>query len=306
MFIASLFGVRRRVAVRSAVLLMTVVGICAGSRASEMTDAGDFAEVGAAVIKYAHKVDPARILLVLDIDNTLLAMNNPLGSDQWFEWQRFIIKNEPKSKQRVADTFEGLLEAQGLLYNLSHMHPPQVNLPGLVRKLQAMGIRTLVLTSRGPEYRSATEREFKLNGYDFSKSALPAKQLPNGEFMPYDPANPEQDGLTRDEIAMFGLKDPKPVTYEHGILMTAGQHKGAMLLTLLHDARENVDAVVYDDDNIRHVANVYAALLARGIEITAFHYTAEDVNVTKFEYGSKDDVTRRWRKLEQTLEEVLQ
>lgn len=306
MFSASLMRAWRIVATRLTILLIVVAGFAAEGSASELTDTGDFAEVGAAVVKYAHKIDPARILLVLDIDNTLLAMNSPLGSDQWFEWQKFIIKNEPKSKQRVADSFEGLLEAQGLLYNLQHMHPPQPNLPGLVRKLQAMGIRTLVLTSRGSEYRQATERELKLNGYDFTKSALPVKEVPSGEFMPYDPEHPDQDGLTKDEIAKFHLGQPKPVSYEHGILMTAGQHKGAMLLTLLHDAREDVDAVVYDDDNIRHVANVYAALLARGIEVTAFHYTAEDVNVAKFDYSNKDDVTKKWRKLEQTLEEVLQ
>lgn len=296
----------RNLAARLAILLIVVAGFAADSRASELTDTGDFAEVGAAVLKYAHKIDPARILLVLDIDNTLLAMNSPLGSDQWFEWQKFIIDNDPNSKQRVADTFEGLLDAQGLLYNLQHMHPPQPNLPGLMRKLQAMGIRTLVLTSRGSEYRAATEREFKLNGYDFAKTALPVKGVPSGEFLPYDREHPEQDGLTKEELAKFHLGQPRPVSYEHGILMTAGQHKGAMLLTLLHDAREDIDAIVYVDDNIRHVANVYAALLARGIEITAFHYTAEDVNVAKFDYSNKDDVTKKWRKLEQTLEEVLQ
>ena len=46
------------------------------------------------------------------------------------------------------------------------------------------------------------------------------------------------------------------MSYENGILMTSGQNKGAMLLMLLHSAKDPVDAVVYDDDNIRHVANV--------------------------------------------------
>ena len=55
--------------------------------------------------------------------------------------------------------------------------------------------------------------------------------------------------------------------------MTSGQNKGAMLLMLLHQAKEQPEAVVYDDDNIRHVANVYTAVRDRGNEITAFHYT---------------------------------
>lgn len=295
-----------RAAVRWCALLLVV--FCASTtplRASELTDTTEFAEIGAAVVNYAHKVKPERILLVLDIDNTLLAMDNALGSDQWFEWQRYLIDHEPRSEQRVADTFNGLLEAQGLLYNLSHMHPPQENLPALMKRLQQLGIRTVVLTSRGPEFRVATERELRRNGYDFSKTALPVHDIPGGEFIPYDPEHPERDGLTKDELKKFHLKSPQPITYEDGIMMTAGQHKGAMLLTLLHDAGDDVDAIVYDDDNIKHVANVYAAVLARGKEISAFHYTREAPNIKKFDYGSKKDVTKRWQKLSSVLEEVL-
>src|SRR5215207_574614 len=99
--------------------LLALVAASANLFASELTDTEEFAEIGAVVVKYAHKLEPSRILLALDIDNTLLCMDNPLGSDQWFEWQRYLIDHEPKSKERVADTFPGLLEAQGLLYNLS-------------------------------------------------------------------------------------------------------------------------------------------------------------------------------------------
>jgi len=205
----------------------------------------------------------------------------------------------------VAFSFPGLLEAHVLLYTISSMHPPQKNLPRLVHRLQQMGIRTIVLTSRSPEFRVATERELRRNGYDFAKSALPIPALAGGSFQPYDPENPVKDGLTRAEIERFHLKDPQPISYENGIMMTAGQHKGAMLLTLLHDAASDIDAVVYDDDNIRHVANVYAAMLARGKEITAFHYTREEPNVKKFHYGSKQNVDRQWKQVSTVLEEVL-
>ena len=148
------------------------------SFAGELTDTADFAEVGAAVEQYTHKFKPEHVLLVLDIDNTLLAMDTQLGSDQWFEWQKYLIDHEPSSKYLVSPTFDGLLEAQGLLYDISHMHPPQPNLPGLMRRAQDLGIRTLVLTSRGPEFRAATEREFKRNGYDFARTALPVREVP--------------------------------------------------------------------------------------------------------------------------------
>jgi hypothetical protein len=284
-----------------AALFYCGVGLYAG----ELTDTEDFAEVGATAERYAQKFKPEQVLLVLDIDNTLLAMDSPLGSDQWFEWQKYLIEHEPSSKYVVADSFKGLIDAQGLLYDISHMHPPQPNLPALMRHAQDAGIHTLVLTSRGPEFRAATEREFKRNGYDFARTAMPVHDVPGGTFVPYDVEKPESAGLTKEELAKFHLKEPKPISYENGILMTSGQNKGAMLLVLLHDAKDDVEAVVYDDDNIRHVSNVYAAVRDRGKEISAFHYTKEDANVKKFDYGSKKEVNRKWRQLTRTLEEVL-
>lgn len=296
---------RWEILTRSAAILLAICASVANSLAGELTDTPEFAEVGAAVIKYANTIKPERILLAVDLDNTLLAMDEPLGSDQWFEWQKYLLDHEPQSKYLVAGTFQGLLEAQGLLYKLLPMHPPQKNLPGLMKRLQDMGIRTVVLTSRGHEFREATERELKRNGYDFAKSALTPRKLPEGTFQPYDPNDPVKDGLTKAEIERFHLSDPRPISYENGIMMTAGQHKGAMLLTLLHDAANDIDAVVYDDDNIRHVANVYAAVLARGKEITAFNYTREEPNIKKFQYGDKKYVDQQWKQISKVLEEVL-
>lgn len=286
-----------------ALLLAGWVGRLAS--AGQLSETDEFAEVGTAVAQYANRFEPVRVLLVLDLDNTLLAMDSPLGSDQWFEWQKYLLEHEPQSELLVAKSFAGLLAAQGLLYNLQPMHPPQENLPRLLRRVQQLGVRTVVLTSRGPEFRDATERELKRNGYDLAKSAIEVKRLPRGEFLPFHPDRPHEDGLTQEEIAKYDLSDPRPISFEDGIMMTAGQHKGAMLLTLLHDAEHDIDAVVYDDDNIRHVANVYAAVLARDKEISAFHYTREEANVKQFQYGSKKDVTKRWKKLYRVLEEVL-
>lgn len=288
------------------VLALTVwSGRAAEALASEITAADDFADVAAAANAYADNVGPEHVLLVLDIDNTLLAMNQALGSDQWFEWQKYLLEHEPQSEQLVADSFEGLLEAQGLLYNLGRMHPPQKDLPQMIRHLQGLGVRTLVLTSRGPEFRVATERELRRNGYDFERSALPVRDIPGGTYLPYDLDDPAADGLTKNDVAAFHLEEPRRVSYEHGIMMTAGQSKGAMLLTILHRAEMAVQAVVYDDDNIRHVGYVFAAIAGRGQEITAFHYTREDTHIKRFQYGDKEDVGRRWRKLNRTLEEVF-
>jgi hypothetical protein len=299
-------------AARRASLAVCVAALALGSgwlsvaRASEITATEDFRDVAAAVAEYADEFGPQHVLLVLDIDNTLLAMNQDLGSDQWFEWQKHLLDHEPRSRHLVADSFAGLLDAQGLLFNLGRMHPPQPDLPRIMRRLQNMGIHTLVLTSRGDEFRVATERELRRNGYDFATSALPVGRLPRGMYLPYDLENLSDDGLAERDVQAFGMTDPKPVSYENGLYMTAGQPKGAMMLAILHHARPEIRAMVYADDHIRHVAYVFAAMAGRNREITAFHYTREEARVKRFQYGDKEGVSRRWRKLYRTLEEVFE
>jgi hypothetical protein len=206
----------------------------------------------------------------------------------------------------VAETFDGLLEVQGLLYNLGRMHPPQPDLPALVGRIQGCGIATIVLTSRGHEFRVATERELARNGYDFAGSALPVREPRGGTYLPYDLAHPDQVGLTAAEVKSFGLKPAKPVSYTGGILMVSGQHKAAMLLVLLEHSERDIRAIVYADDHGRHVAGMFSALVGREIEATVFHYQREDLRVQAFQYGDKNDITRRWHRLRETLDAVFE
>src|SRR6185295_4497566 len=112
----------------------------------------DFQEVGAVAARYADQFGPEHVLVAVDIDNTILANDQVLGSEQWFDWQEYLMKYEPESPQLVAKDLPGLLDASGLLYTLGHMHPPQKNLPDIIKQVQARGIATIVLTSRGDEF----------------------------------------------------------------------------------------------------------------------------------------------------------
>jgi hypothetical protein len=297
----------RPIALASCAAAIICGHVCAAAvQASGITATDDFRTVAAAVTQYADQLGPEHVLLVLDIDNTLLAMNGDLGSDQWFEWQTYLLDHEPKSGDLVVDSFDELLEVQGMLYNLGRMRPPQADLPVILGRLQGRGVHTLVLTSRGPEYRAATERELRRIGYDFDSTALAVRDQPRGAYLPYDLEDLEADGLNVHDVRAFDLKAPKPITYEHGIMMTAGQPKGAMMLAVLHDAEPDVRAIVYADDHMRHVAYVFAAVSGRDREITAFHYTREEPRVKKFQYGNKEQVGHRWRKLNRVLKEVFE
>lgn len=273
--------------------------------ASDYRETNDFADAVTVARDYCERYGAAQTLLVVDIDNTLLTMQGDLGSDSWFEWQEYLLEQEPDSPDLVAKDFGGLLEAQGLLFKLGKMRPSQSNLPALVKEVQSLGVSTLVLTSRGPEFRAATERELEDAGYDFASTFLETEPFPTDEFLPYELGRLEASGLTEQEGASFGLGTPRPVSLLNGVFMSAGQHKGAMLATVLNKAKQPPQAVIFVDDHGRHVHRVADALARRSIEATVLHYKRLDDRVQRFRYSDKTELTQRWRRLDAALKEVF-
>ncbi len=291
----SLLNAAQRAGVASFLFLALVLSARPAVRASELQATKDFADAAAAVNGYVDKFGADHVVLVLDIDNTIMSMDGDLGSDHWFEWQAYLLANEPNSPHLVAKTLSGLLDAQRVLYERGTMHPTQAEEPALIAGLQKRGIATILLTSRGSEFRGLTERELKRCGYDFAVTALPVHDVPEKEYLAYDPANPEKAGLTAAEIVKYKLPPPRPVLYANGCFMTAGQHKGMMLLTLLKHSARDIKAIVYVDDNVRHVGSVFSAAVARNIEISSFQYQHEDLIVQRFQYGDKTKVDAAWQ-----------
>jgi hypothetical protein len=265
--------------------------------AAEFRAIRDFHDVAAAVTRYADQVGPEHVLLAVDIDNTLLAMNESLGSEQWFDWQVYLLENEPNSPQLVARTFDDLLNVQGRLFDLGRMHPTQRDLPSILLDIQNRGVAAIVLTSRGSEFRASTERELERCGFRFTQSSLSVRGMTDATYLPFDRAHPADSGLTSAEIETLALDVPRPISYSNGIMMSAGQNKGVMLVTLLHRAERNIKAVVFVDNRADHVAGVFSQLIQRGIDVTALVYQREDDAIRAFNFGSKHDVTCRWKQL---------
>ena len=278
----------------SFLLLALLLGQAVAARASELLVTKDFADVAKAVEGYVAKFGAEHVLLVLDIDNTIMSMDTDLGSDHWFEWQSYLLGNEKDSPHLVAKDFPGLLEVQGILFDRGKMHPTQPEEPALIAKLQKLGVSTLVLTSRGLDYKDQTQRELARCGYDFKASALPVKDLPAGPFLPYDPAKPEESGLSAEDLEKYKPVPPRPSLYVDGVFMTAGQHKGLMLLTMRKKSLRDIKAVVYLDDNVRHVGSVFSAAVAHGLETTVFQFQHDETRVQRFQYSDKADMDAEW------------
>lgn len=232
------------------------------------------------VLKKYAEFGAGNVLVVFDFDNTLMAMNNDLGSDQWYVWQSDVIKNGDKKQAMAGDRAE-LFELHYKLFALGNMHPVEKETANLVKKIQELKIRTLILTSRGSEFRTDTEMELKRGGMDFSITA------------------PGPEGGYAFQFLPEGLENARPVSYQNGIFMGSGQNKGILLQALIKKTGGTFKSIIVVDDTLKNIENI-EAVYKDDNSFALFFYTHEEARVKKFE----KDKSRAWREWK-TLKPVL-
>jgi hypothetical protein len=226
----------------------------------------------------AKKYGGERVLVALDIDNTLLAMEQDLGSDQWYYWQQDLEAQNPCSAQLV----NGRLEVQGALYYASAMRPTQPDAAQQVRRMQDAGLKVIALTARAPEYRLSTFRELRRNGFGLWHSAWPPQAGYADAFTP--------EGAER------------PVRYEDGVLFAAGQDKGVVLQALLQRSGSGQPVLILMvDDKQANLQQVMKAFAWSTTKVHAWHYTREQPVVAAFDPAA---AARQWDALRPALEQI--
>lgn len=271
-------------------------------KASQELTTNSFKTIDTKIEELSKKYGAENVLVVFDCDNTLLATNQSLGSDQWFDWQSdLLFAKGKKSPYLVADNFDDLLSAQGLLFSFSKMSPPEKEIPAILAKLQKKGHKAIVLTSRGPGYRYDTIRELWRNGMTFEKSGFDKVKSDKVRkaFKPKKVV--KKYNFKKENVKPFKLTKARDAAYLRGVFFTAGQHKGAMLRILLHKAKFKPKAIVFADDKKKHTVRVQAAYKDSGIDVVTFHYTKEDVKVQSFKKENKKAVDAQWRSLTKAI-----
>jgi hypothetical protein len=238
----------------------------------------NLADVTTDAMKLSAQTGKQNLIVVFDIDNTLLAMEQGLGADQWYDWQKTLSKDDRCNPHNVGNRFA----VQGALYFSSAMRPTQEDASTQVRAIQSRGISVIALTSRGPEYRLQTFRELRRNGYSFVHSAIGPAGGYEGLFIP--------------------VKDGRFSRYEDGVFMTAGQHKGQMLFALLEKTGTAMpDVIIMADDKQKNLDAVKETFAALNIPVHAWRYTGEDENVRNFD---PEQANAEWKSIEAPLRQI--
>ncbi|HEY0597423.1 DUF2608 domain-containing protein [Sphingopyxis sp.] len=217
-----------------------------------------------------------RVLLILDIDNTLLTMPQYLGGDRWFNRHAAMIAD--KADPDFAGMGE-LIAAQTMLFGIASMQATEPNIPAMLAETTQQRIDVFLLSARGPELYDATRRELDRNGLQVEAPYACSFFLCT------------QDGLYRDDeirLALTALGEEasrspyRDILIRDGVMLVSGQDKGVMLKLLMGaiGGRQYAHIVVADDGQ----KNI-AALAASGnpVPTTLFHYRRIDPSVTDSE-----------------------
>ncbi|MDA8794029.1 DUF2608 domain-containing protein, partial [Bacteriovoracaceae bacterium] len=248
------------------------------------------------------KYGPKQVLLVVDIDNTILKMNQNIGSDQWFSWQAKIMRNKDCQPACVTKSFTELLKIQGWLFSFSPMVSPEKQTPQIISQAQSKGVKVIALTSRGPEFFSPTMRELKRNKYDFTKSHF-GSSIP-GFFKPYNKENYKIFGLNDDDFKKNKGEKVRNALYQEGVFMTSGMNKGVMLKYLMGRFNKKYSAIIFVDDHEKHMIRMND-ILGNHPDLTTFRYSNVDPQVKKFKDSDKKVEITAWTKINKVFTEVF-
>lgn len=235
------------------------------SSESDVTTSVDLADVRPILAVHNRE----RVLLALDIDDTLLTSPTFFGSDAWYRWQATLA---PGSPGYVPCRFD----VMAMSYEAGTLVPTQAD---AVAVINSISVDKVILTARSPSYRAATVRELKRAGY-----ALPHPLTAAGGDVHYEwHGNAGAGGVFVD--------------YRSGVFMISGQDKGLLLLDLLNRLHLAYDRIVLIDDGEANIEAMRRALKDAHIAYDGIHYTRVNKNVDSHQMQEGIDGWLSWRAL---------
>jgi len=275
------------------------------------TQIDDLGEIEKTVAELSRRHGGDKVLVVFDIDNTLLTAERDFGSDAWFKWQDAIRKRPGCEGDRVAEDFDGLLDVQHLAYSIGQMRPTQAGTAVLIGFLADAEHGVMALTARGPEIRSPTVRELGRNGVTFptgppcrpGSTEKPSLCAERGFISAETILAVAQEALSAREREILG-PDPRLISYADGVMMVSGQNKGLMLRLLLASSQVPYAAIVFVDDGAENVVAVERAFAGESTPTAeGFWYTAFEEANARFwnDQARQDGTVQAWATISAAL-----
>jgi hypothetical protein len=194
------------------------------------------------------------VLLVLDIDDTLLIPVQMLGCDEWFGQRKQKYLEEGLDKRQA---LEKTLAEWLAIRHLTQMEIVEPGSEETLRALQAQGVRVMGLTTQDMALAARTSLHLQEQGIDLKKTA------------------PHQRGLYFEQGA-------HGVLYRNGVLFTSGAHKGEALFSLLDHIGYHPSQIVFLNDKASHLREVEEIAEKREAPFVGLRYGYSDARKEAF------------------------
>lgn len=193
------------------------------------------------------------MLVVYDIDNTIIEPKQTLGSDQWFHHRIDEYKSYGFDDSY---SLEMALREWMAVQNITSVKLVEEQTGDIISDLQKKGYKLIGLTTRGLGMSTRTIDQLERVG-----------------------VNLELTAPTKDE---FYFTNGRGVLYHTGVLFTANTHKGEALRKYLQHIGLNPTSVMFINDKYSHIVPVEEFCESENIPFIGLRYSYLDEKVKSF------------------------
>jgi Protein of unknown function (DUF2608) len=211
-------------------------------------------------LDYARQHGAARVLVIFDIDSTLLY--DPTGGPDLDS----LEETEPARFRQV----------ERAVMNLKSLSPTEPGLVAELARLEAAGVATFAMTARGEDMRDMTHRELDAHRIVFplAPECGPPLCTRRGRLGPDHVLSVARSVLGQAELDRVGFARGRTISVSDGVMMATGLDKGVLTRILMASLGGDYRAVVFVDDAQKNVDNVSRISAGMREDVSVFHYRA--------------------------------
>lgn len=231
--------------------ILSICSIVPGLLAAEIFETSSFSSL----LTHLETGSSEKVLVICDIDNTLLRSSHALGSVAWAD---FLIDS---LQQKGISTLEAQM-IENILWRAVQPHIKveciDQDTPKILKTIQERNIPMIALTARAPEEQHYTFDQLTSVGIDFS---------PIHQTALVSPLN----------------RDSERILFERGVMFcTPFKRKSDVLFAFLENFWDLPRKIIFVDDKWGHVEDLERECRLRGIDYTGIRFGGADGHVEKF------------------------
>jgi hypothetical protein len=217
------------------------------------------------ILPYIHK----EMLVIFDLDNTLIQTSQDLGSDQWFSHR---MEECQKKTDRSEKEQEKLIQDYSAILNMVSFKLVEKSFIDVLTTLQKKQLTLMAQTARGMAFYWITQKHLQSVGIDLSKKT------------PY-----EKD---------FYFRNQKEIFWQKGILFSNGTDKGQTLFEFFDFIGYKPKAICFIDDKLTPLNKVQKECDKRKIPFIGLRYSYLDSKVKSYSPHVADG---KWSRIKSIL-----